>query len=356
MAGFTSSTKNDGVTPNPCPTPGASATQAVYTYEWAPYRHSLGETTSLSNLDFFCSDITYTFNCPAQSRFWQSQFSSLYTWSTIGISSYNALQFTLRHPSSHGLTLDVSYTLSKSIDMNSGTERNNELTFTPPGATTDNSFVGSAIQNSWQPKLNKAVSDFDTRHLLTTDWVYVLPVGRKKAYLANANPLVDAVIGGWQFAGLNRWTSGLPYSFTEPGWSTNWQLEGNGVKTAPFKTRKHLVNGLPQIFDNPAFVANGFGTGNPIRAPYPGEAGQRNGFRGDGYFDVDASLSKIWNVAERAKVKFAWEVYNVSNSTRFDVSPASLNAGLGNGALAIGYYAASLSTYRRMQFGLRIDF
>ena len=354
MAGFNPATESDGVTPNPCPTPGASATQAIYTYEWAKYRQTSGETAPLSNLDFFCGDGAYTFNCPAQSRFWQSQFSSLYTWSTIGVSSYNALQFTLRHPSSHGLTVDVSYTLSKSIDMNSGTERNNELTTPPPGEVIDNNFIGSAIQNSWKPKLNKAVSDFDTRHLLTTDWVYVLPVGRGKAYLAGVNPLIDAVIGGWQLAGLNRWTSGLPYSFTEPGWTTDWQLEGYGVQTAPFKTRKHLVGGLPQLFDNPNQISNGFTVGNPIRAPYPGEAGQRNGFRGDGYFDIDSSLSKIWSIRERAKLKFAWEVYNATNSTRFDVSPAGLNAGLSSGA--IGSYAETLSTYRRMQFGLRLDF
>jgi hypothetical protein len=354
MAGFNPATKNDGVTPNPCPTPGASATQAVYTYEWAPYRQTSGETTPIANLDFFCGDGKYVFNCPAQSRFWQSQFSSLYAWSTIGISSYNALQFTLRHPSSHGLTVDVSYTLSKSIDMNSGTERKNELTPEPPGVAIDGNFAGSAIQNTWKPKLNKAVSDFDTRHLLTADWVYALPLGRGKAYLGATNPLIDAVIGGWQFAGLTRWTSGLPYSFTEPGWSTDWQLEGYGVQTAPFKTRKHLVAGLPQLFDNPSVISNGFATGNPIRAPYPGEAGQRNGFRGDGYFDIDSSLSKIWKVTERAKLKFAWEVYNVSNSSRFDVSPAGLNAGLSSGS--IGSYGATLTTYRRMQFGLRLDF
>jgi len=356
MAGFNPSTEADGVTPNPCPTPGASATQAIYTYEWAKFRQSSGETAGLANLDIYCGDETYVYNCPAQSRFWQDQFSSLYAWSSIGVSSYNALQFTLRHPSSHGLTMDVSYTLSKSIDMNSGTERNNELTVSATGAAIDNNFVGSAIQNSWNPKLNRAVSDFDTRHLLTTDWVYVLPVGRGKAYMGGANRLVDGVLGGWQLAGLNRWTSGLPFSFNEPGWSTDWQIEGYGVKTAPIKTRKHLVGGLPQLFDDPAAIANGFPHGNPMRAPYPGEAGQRNGFRGDGYFDIDSSLSKTWLLTEGAKLKFAWEVYNATNSTRFDVSPASLNAGLGNGAFAIGYYAATLSTYRRMQFGLRLDF
>jgi hypothetical protein len=119
-----------------------------------------------------------------------------------------------------------------------------------------------------------------------------LPLGGGKAYLGATNPLIDAIIGGWQFAGLTRWTSGMPYSFTEPGWSTDWQLEGYGVQTAPFKTRQQLVAGLPQLFDNPSVISNGIATVNPVRAPYPGEAGQRNGFRGDGYFDIDSSLSK----------------------------------------------------------------
>jgi len=356
MAGFNPAVEADGATPNPCPTPGASATQAVYSYEWAPNRYGAGETTALADLDEYCSNGTYgvAYNCPAQSRFWQQQFSSLYAWSTIGNSSYNALQFTLRHPSSHGLTVDVSYTLSKSLDMNSGTERNNELTATASGAGADGGFSGSAIQNSWNPKLNKAVSDFDTRSLVTADWVYALPVGHGRAFLAGTNHLEDALIGGWQWAGLGRWTSGLPFSFTEPGWTTDWQLEGYGVKTAPVKLRKHLVAGLPQVLDSPTTVGGGIYSGGPIRLPYPGEAGERNSFRGDGYFDIDSSLTKSWDITEHSKLRFAWEVYNVTNSVRFDVSPNNLNTSLASGTL--GSYGATLTTYRRMQFGLRMDF
>jgi len=311
MAGFNPSVEADGVTPNPCPTPNASATQAVYTYEWAANRYVAGETTSLADLDEFCYNGAFgvSYNCPAQSRFWQQQFSSLYAWSTIGTSSYNALQFTLRHPSSHGLTTDVSYTFAKSLDMNSGTERNNELSAaTASGATQDNGFTDSAIQNSWNPKANKAVSDYDTHSLITADWVYALPVGRGKAFLAGANHLTDALIGGWQWAGLGRWTSGLPFSFNEPGWSTDWQLEGYGVKTGTVQLKKTLINGLPQILANPAAVGGGIYNGTPIRLPYPGEAGERNGFRGDGYFDIDSSLTKNWEITEHARLKFAWEV------------------------------------------------
>jgi hypothetical protein len=332
--------------------PGESATQAIYNNEWAPTRDLAGETTALADLDFYCwnSENSVPYNCPAQPRFWNSQFSSLYAWDTIGTSSYNALQFTMRHPSAHGFTVDLSYTYSKSLDLNSGTERNNELS-----ANIDGGFADSAIQNTWNPKLNKGVSDFDTKSLITLDWVYVLPVGRGKAVLGSANRIADAIVGGWQWAGLGRWTSGLPFSFFEPGWSTDWQLEGYGVKTGTVNLRKHLINGLPQILDNPAAVGAGVANGSPIRLPYPGEAGQRNNFRGDGYFDIDSSLTKTWKLGEWAKLKFTGEVYNVTNSVRFDPSPANLNAGLGNGN-ALGAYSATLSTYRRMQFGLRLDF
>jgi hypothetical protein len=322
---------------------GESATQAIYNNEWAYYRYDYGETTALADLDFYCY-----YGCPNGTQFFQPQFSSLYAWSSIGTSSYHALQLTLRHPSSHGLTTDVNYTFSKSIDMGSGAERSNEF--------SNDAFGGSAIQNSWNPKLNKAVSDFDTRHLITVDWVYAIPVGRGKAVLSSANHFLDAVVGDWQLSGLSRWASGLPFSVTEPGYTTNWQQGGSGVLTAPVKVHRHLVNGIPQVFagDSAKAINNGVSTGSPIRLPYPGEAGQRNAFRGDGYFDIDSSLARTWKLHEEVKLKFAAEVYNVGNNVRFDDSPLNLNGNLTQGTF--GAYGGMLTTYRRMQFGLRLDF
>jgi len=264
------------------------------------------------------------------------------------MSSYNALQFTIRHPQSHGLTLDLGYTFSKSLDMGSLTERANEFSGDPLGGGL------SAIQNTWRPKLNKAVSDFDTHSLFTADWAYAVPVGRGKAVFGNANRVADFFVGGWQFAGVARWTSGLPFSVNEPGWSTNWQLEGAGVVTGQVKLQKHISGGYPQIFagDTANTINNQVETGTPIRLPYPGEAGERNFFRGDGYEDIDASLAKIWSITERMKLKFAAETYNISNTPRFDT--AGLNTQLTNSTL--GYYSSELTTYRRMQFGLRLDF
>jgi hypothetical protein len=325
---------------------GQSATQAIYTHEWAPYRYGAGETESLIDIDFYCPGI-YGSHCNAQPLFWQSQFSSLYSPASIGNSSYNALQFTLRHPQSHGFTMDLGYTFSKSMDMGSLNQ-----------AAAISSDLGfgqlSLIRNTWNPKLNRAVSDFDTHQLFTADWVYVLPVGRGKAVLGASGRFLDAIAGGWQWAGLGRWTSGLPFTLAEPGWTTDWEDPSGGVVTGSVKLQKHIVGGSPQVFagDTASTINNGIRAGTPIRLPYPGEAGQRNNFRGDGYLGIDSSLTKTWSLPERAKLKFAWEVYNVSNTPRFDVF------GLGNQLTAanLGYYGRELTTYRRMQFGLRLEF
>jgi len=324
--------------------PGTTATQNIYANEWAPYRSQFGATTSLSDIDFYCA-----YGCPAgwQPHFWQDQFSSLYALSSIGMSYYDSGQFTLRHPASHGLTIDLSYTWSHSLDDGSDTERSNEF-----GGFSSNTGAFSAILNTWKPHLNRGSSDFDTRHLITGNWVYELPFGRGKALAANSSSVLNAIIGGWQWSGVNRWSSGLPWSIIEPGWSTDWQIESYAVNTQPIKTSKQYVNGNPTYLPNPTAINNGAATGSPIRLPYPGEAGQRNPFRGDGYFEIDSGVSKSWKIAEVGALKFAWEDYNVSNSVRFD--PASIGSQLTGGNLGV---ANSLLNFpRRMQFSLRYDF
>ncbi len=332
--------------------PGESATQAIYTNEWNPYRAQFGATTSLSDIDFYCF-----YGCPAnyQSKFWQQQFSSLYALSTIGMSYYNAGQITLRHPSSHGLQGDISYTYSHSIDMGSDAERATEF------AGNGLNQGSSSILNTWKPYLNRASSDFDTRHLLTGDWVYQLPVGRGNHFVGGANTFTNALVGGWQWSGIARATSGLPFSLAEPGWTTDWQQSSFGVVTDKVKMRRHFDSaGNPQVFDDPAAINSGVANGTPIRLPYPGEAGERNNFRGDGYFDIDSGLAKSWGFGEYGTLKFAWEVYNVTNTVRFDPggSNASNSSTLGTGLTAgsLGVYNTLLTTPRRMQFSLRYDF
>jgi hypothetical protein len=327
---------------------GESATQAIYNNEWAPYRRNLGATTALADLDFYgpASSGYGFYPAPAnwQPHFWQSQFSSLYALSGMGMSYYNALQVSLRHPTSHGLQMDVSYTYSRSIDEGSDAERSIEFS---------TSKAISSIINTWKPQLNRAPSDFDATHLLTVDGYYQMPFGRGRRFGSGINNVADAFIGGWELTGLNRTTSGLPFTLFEPGWTTDWQQEGFGIVTGNIKTHRHFdSSGNPLYFDNVNAINSGVVTGSPIRLPYPGETGERNNFRGDGYFDIDGGLNKTWKIREYGALKFDWEVYNATNTVRFD--PQSIGSQLTSSNL--GYASALLTTPRRMEFALRYDF
>jgi hypothetical protein len=320
---------------------GKSATQNIYSLEVAPNRYNYGETGTLADIDFFCS-----YGCPQGTKMYQGQFSSLFGWASIGQSYYNAGQIVLRHPSSHGLQSDFSYTFAKSIDMGSDTQR--------AGILTANN-TSSVILNTWNPEYNRGPSDFDTRHLITGNFVYQLPFGTGQRVAGSSNRLVNAIIGGWQSSGLVRWTSGLPFSLFSPAWATNWEEQSFAVQTGTVKLHKHLgPDGLPQAFDNPDAITNGAFGGHPSRLAYAGEAGQRNNYRGDGYFDIDSSLRKTWALYHEHSLSFAWDVFNVTNSARFDTN--TLDTGITDAGAMGEYFTRTLNLPRVMQFSLRYGF
>jgi len=104
--------------------------------------------------------------------YYSPQFSSMDAWRSIGNSSYNAGQFSLRHRS-NGLEFDLNYTYSRSIDVGSNAER---------VSTFEGGGFASQIINSWFPRQNRAVSDFDTTHIFNANGVYELPFGRGKHF------------------------------------------------------------------------------------------------------------------------------------------------------------------------------
>jgi hypothetical protein len=323
----------------------ASATASIYDQEWRFHRGD--EMSALADLDIFCSFAPEGCGAPQTGMIWNNQYSSLFATSSIGTSAFNSAQITLRHAASYGLQADVSYTYGHSFDLGSTAER-----FDIYGVQA-NSGAFSIIQSSYDPRLNRASSDFDTRHLVTADWVYRLPFGRGKAFGNGVGRLGDALIGGWQFSGLGRWTSGLPFQVIDDSrWTTNWSYSAYMVQTGPIKQAKTIIGGNPNAFADPA------GALSNMRLPYAGEAGQRNQFRGDGYFGIDAGLGKTWKTFESQTLEFKWEVFNVTNAVRFNV--ASINnaqsQSVAPGAVTFGNYTGTLLNPRVMQFSLRYSF
>lgn len=321
---------------------GQSATQAIYDGIW---KYILGnETAALYSLDIQCYPAC---NQGKTGRYWPTQFASLYTWASIGTANYNAGQVTLRHAMRNGFQMEFSYTYSKANDMGSDDERT--LFSQSTGSSVGSSF--SAILNAWNPALSYGPSDYDIRHLITATWVWDLPLGHGKWVGSQAGPRMNAILGSWQLSGLMRWTSGLPFSIISgAGWGTNWLEKGNMIQTGSIATRTSILpNGAPDVFVDPsAALAN-------MVNPLPGEAGQRNNYRGDGYFGMDTRLAKTWRVREHVGLQFAWDVFNVTNSVRFDVNPLTSLQNLTTSG-SFGVYNATLTRPRVQQLSLRVSF
>jgi hypothetical protein len=193
------------------------------------------------------------------------------------------------------------------------------------------------------------------------NWIAELPFGQGKPIGRNSPGWLNAVIGEWSLAGLWRWTSGFPFNVTNcrSCWATNWNLQGNASLVTPgvlpeTGTTKGVVNDLPSPFTDPEAALEFF------RRDFPGESGLRNVLRGDGYFTIDLSLAKAWTMPWSAdhKLRFRWDVFNVTNTPRFDVGNVTM---LPDRSTTFGSYNGSLATCdggagRCMQGAVRYEF
>jgi hypothetical protein len=175
--------------------------------------------------------------------------------------------------------------------------------------------------------------------------------------MLNQGGVVNAILGGWQLSGLYRQSTGLPTSVGNGRfWPTNWNITGYATAVGPFVdgTRRDAPAppggaGGVNLFQDPAAAIKAFDYS------FPGQVGGRNIVRGDGNFNIDFGLGKTFTMpySEKHTMQFRWEVFNATNSVRFD--PFATSADLGNLG-SFGKYTDTLTLPRVMQFALRYDF
>jgi hypothetical protein len=121
-------------------------------------------------------------------------------------SAYDALNLKFTKQFSDGLSLISTYVWSKALD--DGSE----------------DFIGWTIGNMWRdsynPKLDYAISTHDVPHSFATALSYQLPYGNGKRWGASAPGAVKQVLGNWEVSGVIRLASGLPllapFSYQNP--------------------------------------------------------------------------------------------------------------------------------------------
>ncbi|HEV2386844.1 MAG TPA: TonB-dependent receptor [Candidatus Acidoferrales bacterium] len=334
--------------------PGAmTATQAIYGL-WSCFLHN--ETFSLFLMDTpgNVSGVDIPHSKFGPYTFFHDQFSSYTAWRNIGTSDYHALQVTYSIRWGANLLGQFNYTFSKSLDEASDAGRVGPWQGT--GGTGNDLNGGGIVINSWDPLSLRGLSDFNTFHQFNANWVYHLPFGKGQMLAGNAGRLLNGVIGGWRFSGIYRWTTGFPTTVDNGfAWATNWNIEGDAMPNGPLPVTSNpsnaFVNGKPigpDIFANPAAAEAAF------RQDWPGESGTRNNIIGDGVFNIDTGLNKDFSLGESRRLEFSWQVFNVTNSVRYNVRGAQPS--LSFAPSVFGKYNSTLTTPRFMQFALRLAF
>ncbi len=319
------------------------------------YQNDLDWTTALFNADTACNPACSTLGKYA---FWNSQFSQLRAQSSMADADYNSLQLTLRKRFTDGYQFDLNYTLGKSTDLGSAVERD----FQGYGG------YSGFLLNSWEPELQYSYSDFDVRHQMNLNWIADLPFGHGRALGNGAPGWLNQVIGNWQFSGVFRWTSGLPFNIINSRccWPTNWNYQGNAelatagqYPTTVSPAARNVVGkdangdfGRPSPFADPSAVLK------QIRFALPGEVGFRNQLRGDGYIGADLGVSKAFALTANQRIRFRWEIFNLTNTQRFNTADVSMTP---DTTSTFGRYNSVLGTCdgragRCMQASLKYEF
>lgn len=254
-----------------------------------------------------------------QTRRQYPQWGIFYMGLTNGTANYNALQAKVEKRYSNSFQMLGSYAYSKCLDNGSNQA--------PP------------ITLALLPR-NYASCDYDLRHVVTISSMYTLPFGHGHYLLGQANRFTNAVLGGWEVAGIFTGRSGLPYTpvlssdVANNGTSGQWpnRVASNGKISNP--TPLHW-------FDTAAFSA-------PAAYTY-GNSG-RNILNADRLVNLDMTLKKLFEIHEQRNLELRIEAFNVANHATFSAPNATI------GSASAGIVTSTLTANRILQAAVKIYF
>ena len=259
---------------------------------------------------------------------------------------YNALQIRFQKRTTHHISFEGSYTISKATD-DSSAGRNNWV-----GA------LGAGIpQQLDRLSAERSIGANDTPQRLAAAVVVDLPIGRKQWIGGNMNRGVDAVVGGWSLATIITEQSGQPLALgmsdarlangTQRPQVVCSQLKtGTSVHSAALTWQ----NANPDAFLN----SNCFGDpGDQV----PGNAPRYfSGLRTDGIHNTDLNIYKSFVPKEGMRIEVRAEMFNAFNHPRFAPPNTSVGDPLFGTITSDSVQGTVLENPRSFQFGLRFEF
>jgi hypothetical protein len=227
---------------------------------------------------------------------------------------YNSAQLVVNKRMSGGVSLAGTYTWSKMIEENGG---NNQI--------GGNNNVNPLIVET-DRVVQRSPFEADRRHRITMSGVFQLPFGRDRKFLANAGPLVQALAGGWEAAGMWLFNSGRPWGLPQ----NVFYVKDATIKDVNFNDPKVIravqncvgqMNNAGVVTLLSYSVAAGCTEPNFIIRPNYTRAGTN--FRDDAirrppFYQFDMNFAKTVALSSSVRLQLRAEVYNLLNQEVYD--------------------------------------
>jgi hypothetical protein len=231
-----------------------------------------------------------------------------------GRSEYNALQVEVTRRYKGGISYGFAYTLSKSMDGNSGPR--------------------DRFYDVFNQGLNWGKSSFDTRHIAVANFIWDLP------FFRNSTGFVRTAFGGWQINGLAQFQTGTPFTIGRgddylgigSGDFKPWNLNGKGQFEGNFANRNAQGNyqGVTSYWFNPRPGGQPFAT-IPANGTFPNQNRNSLDFHHPGFQNWNLAMFKNFAFTERFGLQFRFEAFNWLNHPNWsdvNTDPLSANFGL----------------------------
>jgi len=246
----------------------------------------------------------------------------------VGKSNYQALQMSFKGNAQHGLTYLVSYTWSKSLDL---------------GCSGWYGVEGCSIQNPYNIQADRGPAATDLPQIFSAAWVYTLPFGKGQK-LSSSSSVVNNIIGNWNINGILSLSSGTPF---DVGTSKDIANTGNyNYGNGYGYERLNLVGDpYPSTKSRNEWINTAAFT---LPAQYTfGDLG-RDSLRSDSYKNLDLSIFRQFQIMERMRLEFRFEMFNATNTPVWAVPVTN------HDAPNFGVVTSTANTARQLQFGLKL--
>jgi hypothetical protein len=261
--------------------------------------------------------------------------NQIYTFTPDTNTNFNALTTQFEHRFHHGVSANVLYTYSKSID---------QVSAEGPGFVTNQTYP-------IDDRTERGPSGYDATHNFRAYGVWDLPIYRGR------NDLMGRLLGGWELNGIYQFHSGFPWT---PVSDNNCPLFGFDFN-CPVRPIAYL-GGAGTNHETSAFLPptsgnfpNGslsyFTTQTSGSVPEPPGIG-RNTFRGPRYQDIDLTVMKEFGLpsmkyVEGSKIQLRMTAYNVFN--KLNLAPFSF--GSNSTTVSSNYTGGGAAPMSNPQFG-----